>query len=193
MSASGKLIVVTGPSGVGKSTVVAEVRRRTGAGFSISATTRRPRPDERDGAHYRFVDREQFERMIREGELLEWAEVFGNLYGTPDEPVRRAIEAGGKVILEIDVQGGLQVHEKMPEALFVLIEPPSADVLEQRLRGRASESEDSLQRRLDAAQAELAEARASGVYNHRVVNDDLERAVNELVGLIEQAGETQEQ
>ena len=119
----GKLVVVSGPSGVGKSTIDKEVVERSGAIFSVSITTRQPRPDEVDGRDYRFVDRETFERMIQRDRLLEWAEVFGNLYGTPSEPVRQAIADGQTILLEIDVQGALQVHEKMPDATFVLIAP----------------------------------------------------------------------
>lgn len=176
----GKLFVITGPSGVGKSTIDREVVRRTGAEFSVSATTRPPRPGEVDGREYRFVDRPTFEAMIERGDLLEWADVFGELYGTPAEPVRRAIADGHTILLEIDIQGGLQVAEKMPEATFVLIVPPSDEELARRLLGRASEDDATARRRLAKAREEIRIAKESGVYNHVVVNDDLERATDEV-------------
>lgn len=184
--AKGKLVVITGPSGVGKSTITREVLRRTGAEFSISATTRPPRQGEADGRDYRFVDRPAFERMIERGEMLEWAEVFGNLYGTPERPVREALDAGGTVVLEIDVQGGLQVHEKAPEAEFVLIAPPDDQELARRLRRRGSEDDEAAARRLAKASEELRTAERSGVYNHRVVNDDLEEAIRRVVRIVRQ-------
>jgi len=182
----GKLVVLTGPSGAGKSTITREVLRRTGAAFSVSATTRRPREGEADGRDYRFVDRAAFERMVQRGELLEWAEVFGNLYGTPAEPVRRAIADGETVVLEIDIQGGLQVHEKAPDAEFVLIVPPSEQELARRLRGRGSEDEKTIARRLAKAAAERKAAEQSGVYTHCVVNDNLADAVAQVVRIVEQ-------
>ena len=182
----GKLIVVSGPSGAGKSTILRDVLARTGANFSVSATTRQPREGEVEGKDYCFVSRERFEEMIERGELLEWAEVFGNLYGTLSVPVRNAVARGGKIVLDIDVQGALQVHEKMPEATFVLIEPPSLEELQRRLRQRNSETQDSLQRRLGKATREIETARDSGVYNHVVVNDDLARAIEEVVAIVTQ-------
>jgi len=182
----GKLIVISGPSGVGKSSIVREVLTRTGAVFSVSATTRRPRPGEVDGREYHFVDRQTFEQMIARGELLEWAEVFGDYYGTPAKQVREAIDAGKTVILEIDIQGGLQVHEKHPEATFVLILPPSEAELRRRLAGRGTEATRALQQRLAKAAEEIRTARDSGVYTHLVVNDDLERAIQEVVEIVTQ-------
>ena len=180
------MIVVSAPSGAGKSTILRDVLARTGANFSVSATTRQPREGEIEGKDYCFVSRERFEEMIERGELLEWAEVFGNLYGTPAAPVRDAVARGGKIILDIDVQGASQVYEKMPEATFVLIEPPSLEELQHRLRQRNSETQDSLQRRLGKARREIETARDSGVYNHVVVNDDLARAIEEVVAIVTQ-------
>lgn len=171
---------------MGKSTVVREVLARTGADYSVSVTTRAMRQGEVDGRDYIFTDRAAFEKMQHAGELLEWAEVFGNFYGTPAGPVRSAIAGGRTIVLEIDVQGGLQVHKKMPEADFVLILPPSAEELRRRLSGRGSESEQSLQGRLAKAQAEIDLARSSGVYNHYVVNDDLEQAIAAVVKIVKE-------
>jgi len=149
-------------------------------------TTRRPRPGEVDGRDYCFVDRARFETMIAGGELLEWAEVFGNLYGTPAKPVAQAIGQGRTIILEIDVQGALQVHGKMPGATFVLIVPPSDDELLRRLTGRGTETPDALRRRFAKAREEIAVARASGAYKHCVINNDLETAIKEVVEIIRQ-------
>ena len=182
----GKLIVVSGPSGVGKSTLMREALRRTGAEFSVSATTRKPRPGEVNGRDYYFIDRPAFEAMIAGEQLLEWAEVFGQLYGTPQEPVRQAMAQGKTVVLDIDVQGGLQVHQKAPKARFVLILPPGMDELARRLRGRATEDEAALTRRLAKAQQEISLAQASGIYKHAVINDNLARAIEQIVAVIQE-------
>ncbi|MBS3734651.1 MAG: guanylate kinase [Phycisphaerae bacterium] len=182
----GTLVVITGPSGVGKSTIARAVLQRTGATFSVSATTRAPREGEVDGRDYRFVDRRTFQRMIDNGELLEWADVFGELYGTPSEPVRRAVTEGQTVLLDIDVQGGLQVAEKMPAATFVLIAPPNDAELARRLLARATEDDDAARRRLAKAREEIKAARGSGVYNHIVINDDLDRAIDAVARIVEQ-------
>lgn len=179
-------MVISGPSGVGKSTIVHEAMRRTGAAFSVSATTRAPRPGEVDGREYRFVDRPTFQRMIREGQLLEWADVFGQFYGTPAEPVRQAVASGRTILLDIDVQGAVQVHRQMPGATFVLIAPPSDDVLRQRLAARGSEERPEVERRLAAAKSELEQAERSGFYTHRAVNDDLETAIEAVVDVIQE-------
>lgn len=184
MSRKGKLIVITGPSGVGKSTIVREALERTAAAYSVSATTRRPRDGERDGRDYHFVDRPTFQAMIEQGRMLEWAEVFGELYGTPAGPVREALASGRAMVLEIDVQGGRQVAEKMPEAEFVLIEAPSEAELAKRLELRGSEDAAAAARRLAEAKAEVSAAKASGVYNHHVVNDDLETAIRQVVRIV---------
>jgi len=183
---SGRLVVISGPSGAGKSSIVCRVRQRTGAVFSVSATTRRPRAGEADGRDYRFVDRDAFEKMVAAGQLLEWAEVFGYRYGTPAKPVREALAAGKTVLLEIDVQGGLQVHAKMPGATFVLIVAPSDAELRRRLAGRGTEPPDVVDRRLAKAREEIRAAEASGVYTHTVVNDDLDRAADRVVAILAQ-------
>jgi guanylate kinase len=185
----GRVVVISGPSGVGKSTIVGEVLRQTGAAFSVSVTTRPPRPGEVDGRDYRFIDGPAFQRLDRDGELLEWAMVFGQAYGTPAKPVRQAVEAGKTIVLDIDVQGALQVHRKMPAATFVLIVPPSDEALRQRLAGRGSENGEEAQRRLAAATKELDDARRSGIYKHNIVNDDLEKAVQAIVGILREESE----
>jgi guanylate kinase len=187
MNTQGQVVVISGPSGVGKTTIVKEVLKRTGADYSVSATTRLPRAGEVDGRDYRFVDRAQFEEMVRQGRMLEWAEVFGQLYGTPEGSVQEALAAGRTMVLDIDVQGAIQVHRKMPEATFLLILPPSRQELARRLAGRGSEDPQAVARRLAAAEKEISTAQTSGVYNHEVINDRLEEAVAQVVGLI-QAG-----
>ena len=182
----GRLVVVSGPSGVGKTTIVREVLKRTDCGFSISVTTRQPREDEVNGRDYHFVDRAAFLKMIDNSELLEWAEVFDQLYGTPLQPVRQAVADGKTMLLDIDVQGGMQVACKMPEATFVLIVPPNEEALAKRLCGRGTESAWALKHRLTKARHEVDAAKASGVYNYVVVNDDLETAVREVVGIVQQ-------
>ncbi len=177
-------MVVSGPSGVGKSTIDRAVRQRAGVVFSVSATTRPPREGEVDGREYHFVDRRAFQEMIRRGELLEWAEVFGECYGTPAGPVRQALREGKTVLLEIDVQGAMQVHQQMPEATFVLILPPSRADLRRRLSERATEDLPAVRRRLAEAEKEMRVAEDSGVYDYVVVNDDLERAVEQLTEIV---------
>jgi guanylate kinase len=184
--APGRLIVITGPSGVGKSTIVRRVLRKTGAAYSVSVTTRPPRAGEREGVDYRFVDRAAFEKMVRQRQLLEHAEVFGQAYGTPAEPVRRAIGQGRSIILEIDVQGGLQVRRRMPQATFILILPPGEEELKRRLRGRGTEAAAAVRRRLAQARREIETARRSGAYTFTVVNDNLDGAVRRVVEILRQ-------
>lgn len=178
MTERGILLVVSGPSGVGKSTVIRRLMETRGKmEFSVSATTRAPRPGEVDGREYFFVSREQFDEMIRREELLEHAEFVGNCYGTPKAQVLKRLEDGITVVLDIEVQGAAQVKALMPEALTVFIAPPSLDVLEQRLRGRGTESEETIASRLERAKEELEQA---PTYDYTIVNDYSDRAAQEL-------------
>lgn len=182
---TGRLVVITGPSGVGKSTIVRRVLERTDVVFSVSETTRPPRPGEQDGREYSFVDRGTFEQMIARGEMLEWADVFGNYYGTPADAVRRALAEGRTVILEIDIQGGLQVRRRAPDATFILILPPGDDELRRRLAQRGTETAQAVRRRFNKAKDEIRTAQASGAYTNTVVNDNLDAAVEQVVRILE--------
>jgi guanylate kinase len=176
--ARGRLVVLTGPSGVGKGTVVAEVRRlRPDVWVSVSATTRPARPGERDGVQYHFWGAEEFARVIEQGGFLEWAEFAGNRYGTPRAEVERRIAAGETVLLEIELQGARQVRAAMPEAFMIFLSPPSFADLESRLKGRGTEDEHAIARRLARARDEMAAAEEFDVV---VVNDDVGRAAQEL-------------
>jgi guanylate kinase len=185
-SEKGKVIVITGPSGVGKSSIVSEVKRRSGAEFSVSATTRKPRPGELDRKDYFFVDDETFRSMVDDGDMLEWAEVFGECYGTPAGPVRQAVADGKIIILDIDVQGAIQVADKAPDATFILIAPPSMDELKKRLTKRGSETKQQIDKRLGQAESELRLAGECGIYQHEVINDDLDAAIEQVVAAINQ-------
>ena len=183
MAAASKLFVISGPSGAGKGTLVARLReRRPRLGQSVSANTRIPRAGEQEGVSYFFLSPEEFQRRIDAGEFLEWANVFGNMYGTLLSEVTSKLEAGTSLILEIDVQGALQVKEKFPEAVLIFIEPPSLEVLRQRLVGRATESPEALATRLATAEKELALAER---YDAVIVNDDLDTATSDLVAAVE--------
>jgi guanylate kinase len=179
----GRLIVLAGPSGVGKGAIVARLLAALpDLELSISATTRGPRPREDEGRHYYFVDREQFDEMIESGGFLEWADIFGERYGTPSEPVARALGEGRDVLVEIDIQGARQVKAADPAAYMVFITPPSLQELERRLRTRGTETDAQIRRRLAKASDELA---AEPEFDVTVVNDDLERAAFEVVQVVD--------
>jgi guanylate kinase len=181
----GTLVVLSGPSGVGKSTICRRLVERLGASLSVSATTRPRGRREVDGKDYWFLSREQFEDKIRCGEFLEYAEVFGNLYGTPADAVREMIAEGKTVILEIDVQGGRAVRKMFPKALLLFLLPPNMTALAERIQGRnRGEDAETLRRRLEAAQREIDEAKT--FYTKMIVNDDLEKAIQEVVEAIGQ-------
>jgi guanylate kinase len=175
--------VLAGPSGVGKGAIVARLLAALpDLELSISATTRRPRPREDEGRHYYFVDRADFDRMIDAGGFLEWADIFGERYGTPREPVERALAEGRDVLVEIDVQGARQVKAADPSAYMVFITPPSLAELERRLRTRGTETDQQVRRRLAKASDELA---AEPEFDVTVVNDDLERAAREVIQIVD--------
>lgn len=180
---AGRVFVVSGPTAVGKGTVVS----RLAAAYpqvwvSVSATTREPRPGEVDGVHYRFVSDEEFDDLVATGGLLEWATVHKKArYGTPKQPVLDAIAQGRTVILEIDLQGARQVRQTLPEATFVFLEPPTWDELVRRLVRRGAENAEQRERRLQTARDEMA---AAGEFDHVVVNDELGKTVAQLVGLL---------
>jgi guanylate kinase len=178
-----RLVVLAGPTAVGKGTVAAEIRKRhPEIHLSVSATTRPPRPGEVEGEHYFFVDDAEFDRLIAAGELLEHATVHNKYrYGTPRKPIERALEEGRTVLLEIDLQGARQVRAAEPSATLVFLLPPSWDELVQRLVGRGTEGEEERARRLRTAKVELA---AQGEFDYRVVNDDVARAADEVVSLV---------
>ncbi|MER5745475.1 guanylate kinase [Streptomyces sp. NPDC059913] len=177
-----RLTVLSGPSGVGKSTVVAHMRKvHPEVWLSVSATTRKPRPGERNGVHYFFVDDEEFDKLIANGELLEWAEFAGNRYGTPRRAVLDRLEAGEPVLLEIDLQGARLVRQSMPDAQLVFLAPPSWEELVRRLTGRGTEAPEVIERRLAAARVELA---AEAEFDTTLVNTSVEDVARELLALM---------
>ncbi|MFF7730125.1 guanylate kinase [Streptomyces sp. NPDC008001] len=177
-----RLTVLSGPSGVGKSTVVAHMRKaHPEVWLSVSATTRKPRPGEQEGVQYFFVEDEEFDKLVANGELLEWAEFAGNRYGTPRRAVLDRLEAGEPVLLEIDLQGARQVRETMPDAQLVFLAPPSWDELVRRLTGRGTESPEVIERRLAAAEVELA---AGSEFDVTLVNTSVEDVARELLALL---------
>lgn len=181
----GLLVVIAGPSGVGKGTVHARVRAALPEStLSISVTTRAPRPGERDGVDYRFVDDATFDQLVADGQLLEWARYAGHRYGTPRAPAESAVAAGQVVVLDIELQGALQVKQHHPEALLVLLLPPSFAELERRLRARGTEDPVAIAQRLERAREELA---ARDRFDVEVVNDDLDACVDQVLAAIEHA------
>lgn len=182
MTEKGKLVVVSGPSGAGKSTVLARVLS-TDANkvFSVSATTRAPRTGETDGVDYYFVDKAKFEQMIANDDLLEHARYVDNCYGTPKKPVMDSIAAGKDVFFDIEVQGAMQIKQKYPEAILIFLIPPHFSDIESRLRGRSTESDEKLQKRLCTARDEY---KFADKYDYIVINDDPFRAVNEINSIV---------
>lgn len=182
---SGQLIVITGPSGVGKGTLVQQLLAHYPDWFlSISATTRSPREGEIDGQSYYFLSKDQFQTWIADAKLLEWAEYAGNYYGTPREPVETQIAQGKTVLLEIEVAGAKQIQQTFPDARRIFILPPSMEVLETRLRGRGTDAEAAIAKRLAQAQEELT---AAPTFDYQIVNDDLDQALVAIVGVITQS------
>ena len=185
-STRGKLIIISGPSGVGKSTITRQlIERLDDTYLSVSVTTRPQAATEQNGREYWFVSREELHKRMEEGSLLEYAEVFGNHYGTPRDKTEEALNAGKTVILEIDVQGARQVKAIYPQATMVFILPPTGNVLAERIGRRGRESGEVVARRLGGAGSEIAAAWQ--YYDHRVVNDDLEQAIREVIEIIKNA------
>ena len=179
---AGRLLVVSGPSGTGKSSIVNELLEQLGIEFSVSATTRLPRPGERHGVHYNFVSRRDFESMIEDDELLEWAEYNNRFYGTPAAPVEEALADGRDILLDIEIQGVRQVRDKKPDAITYFIAPPSLEELERRLRRRGDTSDEDIEDRLEIARSQMEQAEE--LFDHVVVNDNLEHAIEEMLRLV---------
>jgi len=180
----GKLVIISGPSGVGKSTISSRIVGKLNAFLSVSATTRAKASSEIDGKNYWFITKQEFEERIRRDDFLEYADVFGNYYGTPRKPVEAALNEGRVVILEIDVQGALQVKKQCPDVMMIFLLPPRKEALQDRIDGRGrGEDKETKKRRLEKAGSEIASAWQH--YDHLVVNDDLEQAVQEVINIIE--------
>jgi len=178
----GRLIVISGPSGTGKGSIIKKVMEQwPAAEFSISMTTRGMREGEEDGVHYYFTTHEVFEETIAQGGFLEWADVFGNYYGTPKAPVERRLGQGADIILDIDIQGGMNVRKAMPDAVLIFILPPTMKELRRRLENRGTDAQDVIEKRLAKALTEIGAARE---YDYVVVNDDLDVAASEVLSII---------
>lgn len=179
---AGRLIVISGPSGSGKTSIIRRLLDRVDIVFSVSATTRPARPGETQGVDYDFVTTEEFEEMIARDALLEWAIYDGNHYGTPSDPVEAETAAGRDVLLDIEIEGARQVRAQRPDALMIFVSPPSTEVLWQRLRSRGDTSSRDIASRLKIAESQLEEA--PRLFDHIVVNEDLERAIDDVTDLI---------
>lgn len=179
-TSQGCILVVSGPSGVGKSTICHRLCRELPAEFSVSMTTRPMRPGEKDGVDYRFVDAASFERVRAESGFAETAEVYGHRYGTPLAPVMKATQENRTIILEIDINGAKQVRQRFPEAMAVFLLPPTPDEQAKRIHNRRTDSQDEIARRLAKADGEIRYAQETGVYDHFVINDDLDRTVADI-------------
>ena len=184
MQQEGLLIVVSGPSGAGKGTICKRLlEKNPNLGYSISATTRAPRTGEVNGVNYWFLSQDEFKQMIAEDGLLEWAEVYGNYYGTPAQKVRESLAEGKNIVLEIDTQGAALVREKFPDGVYIYILPPSLEELKRRIIGRGSDSAESIERRLSCAREEMS--CVSEQYHYLVLNDEVELAVDRIEAIIE--------
>lgn len=183
MTEEGLLIIISGPSGAGKGTIYNEViARRPGIKKSVSVTTRAPRPNEQEGIHYYFRTIEQYQEMIAKGEFLETASVYCNYYGTPKAPVLKMLADGNDVMFEIDTLGAEQIKRKYPKSIAIFIMPPSFEILEKRLRGRGTESEETIVRRLSFARGELSKYK---MFDYIIFNDDLETAIDSVLSIID--------
>jgi guanylate kinase len=188
--ASGVLFVISAPSGAGKSTIIDRIRPMfPDMLYSVSCTTRHPRAGEQDGVHYFFLDVNRFKQMVADGEFLEWKEVHENMYGTPRQPIRDALEAGRSMILDIDVKGALEVFEKVADSIGIFINAPGMEVLAERLRRRHTDSEESIRIRMSNAAGEMALGRK---FRYQIINDDLDKAVEELASIIKRESQTEE-
>ena len=177
-----RLAVVSGPGGVGKGTVVRRlIQRHPALSVSVSVTTRDPRPGEADGVHYHFVDEATFDAMVEQGAFVEWARFAGHRYGTPWSSLRHALDAGQTVVLEIEIQGALQVRERSPDAVLIFLQPPSIDALLDRLRGRGTDDPDRIAQRMAIAEWELGQA---AHFDHVVVNDTVDNAVQAIARIL---------
>ena len=181
MNKKGLLVILSGPAGSGKGTVGGRLRELSPFEFSVSATTRAPRPGEIDGVHYHFITKEDFKQKIETGEMLEHAEYVGNYYGTPKAPVDAALSEGKNILLDIEVQGALQIKEKMPDAVMIYILPPDYETLLSRIRGRGTETEEVIQKRMTQARGEIE---VFDQYDYIVTNDDFDRAAHDILAIL---------
>ena len=181
MNKKGLLFIISGPAGSGKGTIVSRVRELAQFDFSVSATTRAPRPNEKHGVHYYFITKEEFEKKIADGEMLEYAQYIDNYYGTPKMPVEDALNAGRNIVLDIEVKGALQVKEKMPEAVMIYILPPDYETLLARIRGRGTETEEVIQKRMRTARNEIE---TFPKYDYVVINDTVEKAAEDVLAIL---------